>query len=148
MPVTLLNVTLPNVTPRGVIFGWGAAATFGKMGTCWGMTPNTSLAQAITGVAFIAAGTMHFVHTKAYVRIVPDYLPSAHALVAISGVAEIAGGLGVLVPMLRRPAGMGLLALLVAVFPANIFMATDLPTRGIPPWALWLRLPLQGVLMW
>ena len=87
---------------------------------------------------------MHFLVPRAFLAIVPDYLPDHLALVRISGLAEIAGGLGVLFPATRRPAAWCLAALLVAVFPANLWMAQN-PSRfsSIPAWALWARLPLQ-----
>jgi len=66
-------------------------------------------------------------------------------VVIISGVAEIAGGIGILIPSARRMAGWGLLALLVAVFPANIYMAAYPERFGIPAWILWVRLPFQVV---
>lgn len=99
---------------------------------------------------FIYVGVMHFVTPKMFIDIVPTYLPAAALLVYISGVAEIAGGVGLLVPACRRAAGLGLLALLIAVFPANIHMAINqLPFDGkpVPVAMLWLRLPLQFVLM-
>jgi uncharacterized membrane protein len=91
---------------------------------------------------------MHFVKPRDYQRIIPPGFPDPHLLVAISGFCEIAGGLGLLVPPRRRPAGWGLIALLLAVFPANVYMAISpqkFPT--IPAWLLWARLPLQGVLI-
>lgn len=94
---------------------------------------------------------MHFVKPGLYVKIVPPGLPAPRTLVYVSGVAEMAGGLGLLVPRLRRPAACGLVLLLAAVFPANIYMAVDgiqLTQRPLPVWLLWARLPLQGILMW
>lgn len=98
------------------------------------------------GVLYIAAGVLHFILTHRYVAIMPPYLPAHPALVLVSGTAEITGGVGVLVPgqRLRAAAAWGLVALLVAVMPANIYMATSaaaFPT--IPAWLLWARLPLQ-----
>ena len=77
-------------------------------------------------------------------------LPNPGALVAISGVAEVLGGVGLLVPRLRRPAMWGLLALLLAVFPANVNMALNREelAPSVPEWTLWARLPLQAVLAW
>jgi uncharacterized membrane protein len=101
-------------------------------------------------VFMVAAGVNHFISPEAYVAMVPSALPAHEALVYISGVAEIAGGLGLILPATRRLAAWGLIALLVAVFPANINMAVnDLPLGGrdVPAWALWGRLPLQLVLI-
>ncbi|GAB3301571.1 DoxX family protein [Hymenobacter tenuis] len=97
---------------------------------------------------FIGAGILHFVVPAGFLRIVPPYLPAPLLLVYLSGAAELAGGLGLLLPATRRLAGWGLILLLIAVFPANVYM---LQTHGaglpVPVWALWLRLPLQAVLM-
>jgi uncharacterized membrane protein len=84
-----------------------------------------------------------------YERIMPDYLPRHHELVLLSGLAEIAGGVGVLVPQTRRAAAWGIVLMLVAVFPANVWMVQH-PERfpGVPMWAMWLRLPLQVPLIW
>ena len=78
----------------------------------------------------------------------PSYLPWPRELVLISGVAEIAGGVAILIPRLRRLAGWGLIALLLAVFPANLQVALH-GWEGvhIPQWLLWARLPLQVVLI-
>jgi len=98
---------------------------------------------------FLGAGVNHFVMPGPYEKIVPPGMGDAKRLVQISGVAELAGGLGVLLPWARRPAGIGLMALLVAVFPANLYMARS-PERfaKIPRWALYARLPLQPLAMW
>jgi uncharacterized membrane protein len=102
------------------------------------------------GVFFVGAGAAHFVWPDAYARIVPDSLPAHRSLVLVSGVAEMLGGIGVLFPRTRTAAGWGLLALLVAVFPANVNMALNAPRfhDTAPAWALWTRLPLQFVLGW
>lgn len=104
----------------------------------------------LTAAAFVVAGVLHFIKPQAYERIIPPGLPGPRTLVYISGLAEIAGGVGLLIPRLRRPAGWGLVALLVCVFPANVYMALR-PGRfaesGVPAWVWWGRLPLQGVLM-
>lgn len=108
------------------------------------------LRALIPGVLFVAAGTLHFVRPAMYEQIVPPSFGHARELVAISGVAEIAGGLGLLIPRTRRAAGYGLIALLLAVWPANISMALDAQkfAQVAPAWALWARVPLQVVLMW
>ena len=109
----------------------------------------------VMGPAYVVAGVMHFVVPEAYVQIMPPVLPAPLALVYLSGVAEIALGVGVLVPQTRRYAAWGLVALLVAVFPANVYMATSgVAVQGTPFGTLdpsaaerWGRLPLQAVLV-
>ncbi len=104
----------------------------------------------LLGAFFIGAGVNHFVVPRTYERIVPPPLQGhAKQLVAVSGVAELAGGLGALLPRARRTAGLGLIAVLAAVFPANVYMARA-PERfsPIPRWALYARLPLQPLMMW
>lgn len=109
-----------------------------------------TVGRRVMGALYIAAGLGHLVAPHVYEHIMPDYLPVPHALVLVSGFAEIAGGAGVLVPATRRVAAGGLVLLLIAVFPANLWMAQH-PDRfpGIPHWALWLRLPLQlPLILW
>ncbi len=108
-----------------------------------------SLSWRLLANLFIGAGVNHFVMPRAYEQIVPPRLGGhAKRIVQISGVAEIAGGVGVLVPSTRRLSGLGLIALLAAVFPSNIYMARE-PQRfeRIPRWALYARLPLQPLMM-
>lgn len=102
------------------------------------------------GVLFVGAGAMHFVATSVYVKIMPPMLPEPRLLVQMSGVAEMLGGIGVLVPQTRRAAAWGLVALLVAVMPANAYMAVDhAHWPKIPEWLLWARLPLQlPLILW
>jgi uncharacterized membrane protein len=100
----------------------------------------------LTSLAFIATGLLHFLRPRSYEAIMPDYLPAHRLLVYASGAAEIAGGAGFALRATRRPAGWFLIATLVAVFPANVWMAQHPERyRGIPggPVALYLRLPLQ-----
>jgi uncharacterized membrane protein len=97
---------------------------------------------------FVVSGLNHFLSPHFYLAIVPSYLPWHAPLIAISGVAEILGGLGVLLPATRKFAAWGLIALLVAVFPANIeAISTGMVIAGnvVPKWMLWARLPLQLV---
>jgi uncharacterized membrane protein len=112
---------------------------------------KTALRWLLT-VGMIIAGILHFVRPDAYAAIVPDWLPVPVMLVYISGVFEILGGLGLILPATRRLAAWGLIALFVAVFPANIHMAvhaiSPLGGEPLPGWALWGRLPLQLVLIW
>jgi uncharacterized membrane protein len=105
--------------------------------------------RRLLAAAFIGAGVNHFVMPRPYEQIVPPSMRrDARRLVVISGVAEIAGGVGVLLPWTRRLAGVGLIALLAAVFPANVHMAREPERfRRIPRWALYGRLPLQPLMM-
>jgi uncharacterized membrane protein len=99
---------------------------------------------------FLVSGTLHLVLPGPYRSIMPSYLPAHALLVSVSGWAEVAGSLGLILAPTRRYAGWGLLLLLVAVFPANIEMLRLYRSRGVPWWGetlLWLRLPLQLVLM-
>lgn len=111
------------------------------------MPPLELAALYLLAFAMVAIGTLHFVRPRPFVRIVPKYLPAPLALVYISGFFEILGGLGLLIPGTRSWAAWGLIALYIAVFPANIYMLTHNisldPRRPIPRWALWLRLPFQ-----
>jgi uncharacterized membrane protein len=109
-----------------------------------------SASRAALALLFTAAGVLHFVSPDPYLRIVPPFLPNPRLLVLLSGLFEIAGGLGLLHPRLRRAAGLGLVLLLAAVFPANVYMALDPEGagRGVAPALLWLRLPLQPLLAW
>jgi len=102
----------------------------------------------LLSVFFLSTGILHFLRPRMYERIVPDYLPAHRELVLLSGAAEIAGGAAVAFPRLRRGAGFWLVALLLAVFPANVEMALH-PERHRPisPLLLWARLPLQPLLM-
>jgi len=104
----------------------------------------------VAAVIFIVGGLNHFRKPEFYERIIPPAFPAPSMLVIVSGVFEIAGGVGLLLCPLRRAAGWGLILLLLAVFPANLYMAVS-PDRfsdlNLPQWALWARLPLQGVLI-
>lgn len=98
---------------------------------------------------YVAAGVNHFLHTKMYLRIMPDYLPLHLALVRFTGVCEILFAL-MLIPVSTRHAGAWLLILLlIAIFPANIQMALDYRRTHNPNlWMAVLRLPLQIPLIW
>ena len=103
--------------------------------------------RRMCGPFFVLAGVMHFVKPRAYEAIVPPYLPAPKVLVYASGVAEIAGGAGLLVPAARRRAGWWLIATLLAVFPANVHMAVhpeQFPKVPGGAGALRARLPLQA----
>lgn len=106
--------------------------------------------RAALAAVFSVGGTLHFVRPKPYEAIVPPPFPKRES-VAISGVAEIAGAVAILHPATRRAGRWWLIALLLAVFPANVYMAVSpekIPGAGkIPRWALWARLPLQPLAM-
>ncbi len=104
----------------------------------------------VASAFFVGAGVLHFVKPAAYCKIMPPYVPWPLAMVYVSGAAEIAGGIGVLTRF-RRLAAYGLIALLIAVLPANIYMAQahiQVTATPLPNWLLWARLPLQGLLIW
>ena len=112
------------------------------------MSRVKTLSRYLFGLFFVLAGINHFVHPGFYLNIMPPYLPWHLALVYISGVAEIGLGLLLLFRRWEAVAAWGLIALLVAVFPANLHMAMHqelYPT--LPPLGLWLRLPIQGLLI-
>ena len=113
------------------------------------------LLRKTVGAAFLTTGVLHFTHTRWYEAIMPPYVPAHREAVQVSGAAELIGGLAVVSPATRPAARWWLLALLVAVFPANLHMALhpdDVAGRGvaadrIPRWLLWARLPLQPLVM-
>ena len=113
-------------------------------------TTERTVSRRLLAAFFIASGVNHFVMPRAYEQIVPPSLQAdAGRVVEVSGVAEIVGGLAVLTPATRRLAGPGLVALLAAIFPANLYMArTPERFRKLPRWALYARLPLQPLMMW
>jgi uncharacterized membrane protein len=99
---------------------------------------------------FLASGSLHFARPDVFRAIVPPQLGHDADLVAISGAAELAGGLGLLYPPTRRAAAYGLVALCVAVWPANWYMAIAASRFAnlAPAWVLWARVPLQLPLIW
>ncbi len=107
-----------------------------------------TLTRHLLGVLFILAGVNHFVNTAMYVSIMPPYLPWHVELVYLSGMAEIGLGALLLPRRYAKFAAWGLIALCVAVFPANLQMALHADLyASLPTWGLWLRLPLQGLLI-
>jgi uncharacterized membrane protein len=105
--------------------------------------------RAALSLFFVGAGVNHFVNPRFYEAIVPPSLKDeAGRVVQASGVAEVIGGLGVLVPSTRRLSGLWLIGVLAAVFPANLFMARQPEDfKKLPRWALYARLPLQPLMM-
>lgn len=114
------------------------------------MKIGAGTSRIVLAALFAFAGTMHFVIPGQYVGIMPPALPWHRELVYLSGALEIAGGIGLLVPRTRRAAGLGLVLLLIAVWPANLQMLLNARAAGASAWsqaALLLRLPLQILLM-
>ncbi len=109
--------------------------------------------RRVLGLAFIGVGTLHFTRPKFFLAIMPPWIPLHKEAVAVSGAAEIAGGVAMLSDRTAKPAGVWLTALLIAVFPANVHMAIDqgqierMARSGIPKWVLLARLPLQPLLI-
>jgi uncharacterized membrane protein len=104
--------------------------------------------RIVLATIMIGIGLLHFVRPGPFVNIVPSALPAPYMLVIVSGFFEVLGGVGLLVPRVRRAASIGLVALYIAVFPANINMVVHPELGGgIAVWALWARLPLQIVLI-
>lgn len=106
-----------------------------------------TLARYLCGVVYIVAGVNHFVSPAFYASIMPPYLPWHLTLVYVSGIAELVLGALLLFTRWQVIAAWGLIGLLIAVFPANVHMALHPDRYRISPVLLWLRLPLQGVLM-
>jgi uncharacterized membrane protein len=110
----------------------------------------SALSRLTLALFFVLAGIAHFITPATYLAIMPPYLPGPAGMVALSGIAEILGGLGVLFRSTRRPAGGWLIAVLVAVFPANVYaISTGMVVGGyvVPEWMLWARLPAQLLLI-
>ena len=102
----------------------------------------------LLGAFFLVAGTLHFARPRMYVAMMPDALPAKRDLVYASGAAELAGAAAVLHRRTRVAGGWWLIATLVGVFPANVHMAVHAQRfRTIPEPLLWLRLPLQALLV-
>jgi uncharacterized membrane protein len=104
--------------------------------------------RVVLALAMMGIGVLHFVRPADFAAIVPAFLPAPVALVLVSGFFEILGGTGLLVKRVRRLASFGLVALYVAVFPANLNMAiTGAAPAGVhvPAALAWARLPLQIV---
>ena len=112
------------------------------------MTTVKAVLLYVFALFFVGAGVMHFIKPAFYLRIMPPFLPWHLALVYISGLCEIALGVLLVIPPYSRPAAWGLIALLVAVFPANIYAAMNPQTMPeFTPNQLLIRLPIQPVLI-
>lgn len=137
--------------PRGGPHGRGAASVYnqGDAGERSDRVIKTIL-RVVLALAMIVVGVAHFAVPEPFLAIMPSALPYHLALVYISGVFEVLGGAGLLIPRTRKAAGWGLIALYIAVFPANVNQLVNrIPLGDEPPpeWALWVRLPLQLVLI-
>jgi uncharacterized membrane protein len=102
----------------------------------------------LMALLYVAAGLNHFLRPAFYAVMIPPYLPAPQLLVTVSGLAEIALGILVVVPRVSRLAAWGVIALLIAVFPANLYMAQH--PEHFPQFsrsALLIRLPIQLVLI-
>lgn len=112
------------------------------------MTRTKEVLKWVFGILFALAGANHFAHTDFYVGIMPPYLPWHTALVYVSGLCEMALGVMLLFRRSERLAAWGMIALIVAVTPANVQMAIHPELYpGYSPAALWVRLALQAVLI-
>ena len=102
----------------------------------------------VQSLFYIAGGINHFVHKSFYLHIMPDHYSNPEALVKLSGVAEVLGGLGLLVPATRRFSAVGIALMLVVFFDVHQYMVRH-PERfpEVPQWILWGRIPLQFVLI-
>ena len=109
------------------------------------------VARIFAGPVMLVAGLLHFVRPGMYEAIMPPWLPAQRELVYASGVAEAGAAVGTMFPRTRRPAGLVLVATLLAVFPANIHMAlnpSEFPKVPGGAAALYGRLPLQALMIW
>ncbi|MDZ8109140.1 MAG: DoxX family protein [Nostoc sp. DedQUE12a] len=114
------------------------------------MNQHKERLRVILAIAIIVVGVSHFLIPEPYVKIMPPQLPYPLELVYLSGFYEILGGIGLLVPPVSQAAAWGLIALFIAVFPANINMAVNhIKLEYIPdsPWVHVIRLPFQAVLI-
>jgi uncharacterized membrane protein len=110
-----------------------------------------TIVRALLATVMVTMGVLHFVRADDFAHVIPPMFPAPYWLVWISGVFEILGGVGILIPRTRALAGWGLVLLYVAVFPANIYMALEpIAVGGSVPerWVMWARLPFQPLLMW
>lgn len=105
------------------------------------------IALYIMSAFFVYAGISHFTKKHFFMKAMPPYIPNHEAMVILSGIAEIVFGIGLLFKQSQALAAWGIILLLIAIFPANIYMATSGKFHKIPKWLLWLRLPLQLVLI-
>jgi len=107
------------------------------------------ISKYLLAIFMIVAGTMHFVNPAFFLKIVPPYLPFHKELVLVSGVCEILLGVLLLIPKCSHLAAWGIIALLIAVFPANVYLYQNQDILPASPIIHLMRLPLQGVfILW
>lgn len=111
------------------------------------MSKARFIGLSIVFLWFFIGGIMHFAATEIEASIVPPYIPWPVAAVLVSGVFELLGAIGIVIPATRKAAGIGLFALALAVTPAHIYMLQRPELFNVPLWALWLRLPIQVALL-
>ena len=109
------------------------------------MSQIKAISKYVLAIFMIGAGTMHFANPAFFLKIVPPYLPLHKELVLVSGIFEVLLGVLLLVPKTSRLAAWGIVALLIAVFPANIYLFQNQDLMPASPVVHLLRLPLQGV---
>lgn len=103
----------------------------------------------LMALLYILAGINHFRNPRIYLKIIPNYFPNPKLLNLISGLAEILLGIGLCIPALSKFSAWGIVALLIAIFPANVYMLqNEKAALGLPKWIRLLRLPLQGLLIY
>ena len=113
------------------------------------MSQIKAISKYVLAIFMIGAGTMHFANPAFFLKIVPPYLPLHKELVLVSGIFEVLLGVLLLVPKTSRLAAWGIVALLIAVFPANIYLFQNQDLMPASPVVHLLRLPLQGVfILW
>lgn len=105
--------------------------------------------QYVMGLLYVLAGINHFINPRLYIKIIPPYFSNPKLLNKLSGLAEIIVGIGVCIPIISSISAVGIMLLLIAVFPANIYMYQNEKARlGLPKWITLLRLPLQLLLIY
>jgi len=113
------------------------------------MNQVKAISKYVLAIFMITAGIMHFVNPAFFLKIMPPYLPLHKELVLVSGVFEVLLGVLLLVPRTSRMAAWGIVALLIAVFPANVYLYQHQDILPASPVIHFLRLPLQGVfILW
>ena len=129
-----------------LISSWLALGLLGRLGVTV-VDSSAKAGRVALAIMFVFTGSTHFSSMRHdFLDMMPAFLPRHMGFIYLTGVLELAGGVGLLMPSARRFAGIGLMALLVAMFPANVYAAVNqIPFRGGAPMSLWLRTPIQLV---